>query len=251
LKPEGLKPQFLDYKELISTKDLGNGIEFNSIKNKNNELFSLYYILEMGTDHDQMMGLAVSYLPYLGTDKYSAEELAQELFKLGVSFDVFTSRDRLYVTLRGLNSNLEEGVKLFEHILANVQPDEQALADMVDGIVKKRKDALKNKNQILFNAMVNYAQYGSDNPFKHIMSEEELRALSADALVQKIKDITSFKHYMFYYGHRMKKKSLRWLKRTTIHRLSSRIIRHPKYFLNWPLTTTRFILRISTWCKVK
>jgi predicted Zn-dependent peptidase len=195
-----LSPQFLDYNALISKTNFSNGIEFNSIENQSNELFSLYYVLEMGTDNDQLMGLAVSYLPYLGTDQYTAEELAQELFKLGVSFDVFSSRDRIYVTLRGLNSSLDEGVKLFEHILSNVQPDEQALNDMVEGTLKKRQDALKNKNQVLFSAMLNYAQYGVDNPHKYIMSEEALRNVSAEELVQRIREITSYDHFMFYYG---------------------------------------------------
>lgn len=195
-----LEPQFLDYDELIKTKTLKSGLEFNSIKNENNELFSLYYILDMGTDNDLEAGIAVSYLPYLGTNEYTAEELAQEMFKLGVSFDVFSSRDRTYVTLRGLNSSLEKGMELFEHILANVEPDETALNDMVDGILKKRSDALKSKGQILNRAMLSYAQYGPENPFKHQLSEEELRALDAEALTDKIKGITGYKHHVFYYG---------------------------------------------------
>ncbi len=207
-----LEPQFLDYKTLINIEKLDNGITFNSIKNENNELFSLYYILNMGTRHDQVMGLAVSYLPYLGTEKYSAEELAQELFKLGVSFDVFSSDDRMYVTLSGLNSSLDEGVKLFEHILANVQPDEEALANMVDGEIKKRQDALKNKNQILYRGLANYAKYGPENPLTNQLSEEELRSLTADELVAKIKEITSYKHEIFYYGPQENKEVVAMLK---------------------------------------
>lgn len=195
-----LEPMFLDFEKLIDIKPMKNGIEFNAIQNKSNELFSLYYILEMGSDNDLEMSMAIQYLPYLGTDKYSAEELAQEMFKLGLSFDVFSSRDRTYVTLSGLNSSLDEGVKLFEHILASVQPDEQALNDLVEGELKKRQDALKNKGQILNRAMLNYAMYGSDNPAKHMLSEEELRQLDAENLVNKIKEITSFEHYIFYYG---------------------------------------------------
>lgn len=195
-----LEPQFLDYDELIQTKTLKSGLEFNSIKNENNDLFSLYYVLDMGSDNDLETGVAVSYLPYLGTSEYTAEELAQEMFKLGVSFDVFSSRDRTYVTLRGLNSSLEKGMELFEHILGNVEPDETALSDMVDGIMKKRSDALKSKGQILNRAMINYAQYGPDNPFKHQLSEVELHGLDARALIEKIKGITSYKHHVFYYG---------------------------------------------------
>lgn len=195
-----IDPVFVDYEEAITKESLQSGIEFFNIENENNDLFSLYYIVDMGTDHDQLLGLAVEYLPYLGTKDMTAEELRKELFKLGLSFDVFSGRDRSYVVLQGLNESLEPGVKLFEKVLATVEPDEQALSDMVDGILKERQDAMKSKGQILFNAMAQYAQYGSDNPLKNILSEEELRNLKPEELIQRLKELTSYKHKVFYYG---------------------------------------------------
>ncbi len=195
-----IDPVFLDYQASITSDAMTNGIEFYNIKNENNELFSLYYILDMGTDHDQLLGLAVDYLPFLGTTSMTAEELRKEMFKLGLSFDVFSSRDRSYVVLRGLNESLEEGVKLFEEVLATVEPDEKAMSDMIDGILKQRQDAMKSKGQILFNAMSQYAQYGPENPLKNIMSEEELRNIKPDELISRLKDLTSYKHKIFYYG---------------------------------------------------
>jgi predicted Zn-dependent peptidase len=195
-----IDPVFVDYDEAITKDAFDNGVEFYNIKNENNDLFSLYYILDMGTDHDQLLPLAVEYLPYLGTSDMTAEELRKELFKLGLSFDVFSSRDRSYVVLSGLNESLEEGVKLFEKVLANVEPDEQALNDMIEGILKERQDAMKSKGQILFNAMAQYAQYGPDNPLKNILSEEELKNIKPEELVNRLKEITSYKHKMFYYG---------------------------------------------------
>ncbi len=200
IEGQRLEPQFLDYDKLIDRTTFTEGVEMYSIANKSNELFSLYYILDMGSDNDLLTSLAVDYLPYLGTSRYTAEELAQEFFKLGLDFDVFSSRDRLYVSLAGLNSSLEEGLELFEHILADVESDEQALNDLIEGILKRRKDALKNKNQLLYNGLMNYAQYGPENPTKHKLSQEDLLAVSAEDLTERIKKITSFRHDIFYYG---------------------------------------------------
>lgn len=195
-----IDPVFIDYEASITKGEMSSGIEFYNIKNENNDLFSLYYILDMGTDHDKLLGLAVEYLPYLGTSNMTAEELRKELFKLGLSFDVFSSRDRSYVVLQGLNESLEPGVKLFEEVLATVEPDEQALSDMIDGILKERQDRMKSKGQILFNAMSQYAQYGPENPLKNILSEKELRNIKPEELIQKLKELTSYKHKIFYYG---------------------------------------------------
>lgn len=200
IESERIEPVFVDYKEAIKSQKLGDKVEFSSIKNTDNDLFSLYYILDMGTDNDKEMGLAIDYLPYLGTADMSPEELQKELFKLGLSFDVFSSRDRTYVVLQGLNESFEPGVKLFENVLANVVPNDTAYYDMVEGILKERQDRMKSKYQILQRAMRSYARYGSDSPFKDILSTAQLKAIDPSRLVEKIKDITSFKHQMFYFG---------------------------------------------------
>lgn len=200
IKSERIAPVFVDYKKEIGTGALKNGIEFSYVKNQFNELFELYYILDMGADNNRELALAVKYLPYLGTDKYSAADLQKEFFKKGLSFDVSSSKDQVYVTLKGLDESFEEGLQLFEHILASAQPDTQALKDMVDGILKEREDAKLKKGMILNAAMVSYAKYGANSSFTNILSEQELQSLNAQKLVDLIKSLTSYKHRIFYYG---------------------------------------------------
>ena len=195
-----IEPLFLDYKKDINESSLDNGITVRSIENTSNDLFSLYYLFDMGTNQDKEMGVAIEYLPFLGTSDYSPSEIQQEFYKIGCEFDVFASNERIYVTLSGLNENFEDGVKLFEHLLANAKPDEEALAKMVDNVLKGRKDAKLNKGNILFGAMAAYAQYGPESPFKNILSESELKALEAEALTEKIKSLNQYEHRVLYYG---------------------------------------------------
>ncbi|WP_237144649.1 M16 family metallopeptidase [Pontibacter pamirensis] len=197
-----LQPVFIDYTKDITQKQLKNDIPLLYTHNKENGLFQLYYILDMGTNNDQKLGMAVNYLKYLGTDKYTAEELQKEFFKLGTSFDVFSSGEQVYVSLTGLDENFEQGLNLFESVLANPKPDQQALNDMVAGTLKAREDAKKNKGVILQQAMVNYAKYGSKNPFNTLLTEKELKAVKPQELVNIIKSIPSYEHRVLYYGPR-------------------------------------------------
>ncbi|MBC5993712.1 insulinase family protein [Pontibacter sp. SD6] len=197
-----LQPVFIDYKKDITETSLKQNIPLLYTKNKDNGLFQLYYILDMGTNNDQKLGMAVNYLKYLGTDKYTAEELQKEFYKLGTSFDVFSSGDQVYVSLSGLDENFEKGLNLFESVLANAKPDQQALNDMVAGILKARADAKKNKGVILQQAMVNYAKYGAKNPFNTVLSEKELKAMKPQELVNIIKSIPTYEHRVLYYGPR-------------------------------------------------
>jgi predicted Zn-dependent peptidase len=199
---EPLQPVFLDYTKDIKEAKLKSNIPLLYTHNNDNGLFQLYYILDMGTNNDQKLGMAVSYLKYLGTDKYTAEELQKEFFKLGTSFDVFSSGDQVYVSLTGLDENFEHGLNLFESVLANAKPNQQALNDMVAGILKARQDAKLNKGVILQQAMVNYAKYGPKNPFNTLLSEKELKAVKPQELVNIIKSIPTYEHRVLYYGPR-------------------------------------------------
>ncbi len=200
LSSTALTPKFLDFKKDIANSKLPSGVGFDYIHNELNPTFDLYYTLDMGKNHDRSLPIAIKLLPYLGTNKYTADELQKEFFKLGVSFDVFSSDDRVYVNLSGLEESFEEGVKLFEHILQNVKPDQTALDNVVADVLKARYDALNDKRTILRVGMANYAKYGKMSPFTDNISEEDLKKLKADDMVAKIKSITSFEHTVFYYG---------------------------------------------------
>jgi zinc protease len=197
-----MTPVFDNYKEDIIEDKLASGIPLYYVENTTNETFSLNYILNMGSYSDKEMALAVEYLEYLGTDKYSANELQLELFKLGLSYSVSTGSERAYVTLSGLDESLEEGIKLFEHILANVKPNQEAFENGIADKLKDRADTKLNKGAILYGGLMNHGMYGEDSPIKNILSATELKALDPANLVAKIKALTSYEHYIYYYGRK-------------------------------------------------
>ncbi|HRG91002.1 MAG TPA: insulinase family protein, partial [Chitinophagales bacterium] len=196
-----LTPKFIDFEKDITHLKLASGnVPFDYIKNDVNKTFSLNYIFDMGTDNIRDLGLAISYLEYLGTDKYTAEALKEEFYKLGLSFSVNTSRDRVTVSLSGLEDNLEKGVTLFEHILSSVKPDKEVYEAMVMDIIQGRANAKRNKGAILYSGLLNYAKYGPKNPFTNVLSEAELQKADVNHLVDLIKSLGSYKHTIFYYG---------------------------------------------------
>ena len=59
------------------------------------------YIFNFGTDNDKELGLALSVLEYLGTDKYTPEQLKAEFYKIGISYNLQIGADRINVSLSG------------------------------------------------------------------------------------------------------------------------------------------------------
>ena len=203
---DNLKPEFIDFDKEIIREKLDGGIQLSYIQNKENELFNLYYIIDMGKDNNKMLPIAVNYLPYLGTDKYTPEQLKQEFYKLGISMGVSTGGDRSYVYISGLERNLKKGMNLLEHVLANSKPDQKIYNDYVDGIGKERSDAKLDKQTIMWSGLYNYGKYGSKSSFTDIYSIDELRKIKPEALTDMIKQIYSYKHQVFYYGQNDPKK---------------------------------------------
>ncbi|MFQ5335369.1 MAG: insulinase family protein, partial [Flavobacteriales bacterium] len=200
IQPARLKPVFIDYEKDIQKMELGGGIPFNYIENKTNHVFSLIYMLDMGTSNDDKMRMAVNYLPYLGAGDLSAEDLQKEFYKLALDFGVSASDDRTYVYMSGLEESLPQGLKLLEKLLNEPRADSLALTELVSDVVKEREDDKKNKWTILYSGLYNYARYGANSPFTDRLSVEEMKQLDPNELVEKIKSINGYKHRIFYYG---------------------------------------------------
>jgi len=195
-----IKPQFVDYANDIKTLSLKNDVPVYYKENTENDLFDLYYVLDIGSNNDKKLALAISYLDYLGTSKYTPAELKQEFYKLACSFSVSSSEDQIYVSLSGLDNNFEKGLDLFENFLKDAQPNKEALDNLVNDILKVRTDDKTSQDKIFWNGMFNYAKYGPKSPFTNILSEAELKAIQPDELISILKNILKYKHEVLYYG---------------------------------------------------
>ncbi len=201
-KTGALSPMFLDFKNDIKSAKTKSGIEVKGIKNTENDLFQLNYVIEMGKDNMKELDIAMGYLKYLGTNKYTAEELKKEFYKLGISMNVYTGNRRSYIFIKGLQKSMEKGVELFEHVLANVKPDSAAYQKYVAGIIKKRKDSRLDKYTVMYEALSSYGTFGSKNSFTSKLSEKELLAMNPAKLTDLLKGLYSYQHSLFYYGNK-------------------------------------------------
>ncbi len=199
-KSPRLKPVFVDYSNDITKSTMNKGIEVLSKINQENELFNLNYVLDLGRNNDPKLGVAVQYLEFLGTEELSAEEFKKELYKLGCSFSVNSSSERSYVSLSGLNENMEPAMDQKKKLLANPKPDEEALEMLTGRLLKSRSDNMKSKQNILMGGLYNYAKYGEESAYTNVLSNEELKGLEPEELVDILKNIKMLDHRILYYG---------------------------------------------------
>ncbi|MDR1792858.1 MAG: insulinase family protein [Bacteroidales bacterium] len=199
-----IEPVFLDFNKDIQTSELsdtkGNKGIYYYTQNADNELFDLSYVYEIGTEQDKYLNIAANYLVYLGTDKYTPEQIKEELYKLGCTFNMSARGDRSYVTLSGLAKNMPQVVALLEDIVKNAQPNKEALDNLVSDVLKSRTNIKGNQNAIA-SRLVQYGWYGVVNPILATqLSEKELKALTPEFLINKLQEWFQYKHYVIYYA---------------------------------------------------
>lgn len=195
-----IAPVFLDFDRDLSREQLTSGIEMIGTQNSENELFSLYYLVDVGTDHDPISRIATQYLQYIGTSTKDAATIKKEFYKLGCSFGVFASDDQTYVYLSGLSENMIPAIKLFEDLLNDPKEDVEALQKMIDGVLKEREDLQKDKGNILWGGLVNYGLYGPESSYTHLLTNDQLKEIKASDLTSYIRRITGIQHRVLYYG---------------------------------------------------
>lgn len=197
---QAIQPVFLDFKKDLTFIDTTSSLPIIYKQNKENNLFSLNYVWDISKEHDLKFGLMTTYMAYCGAGQYTNSELQNEFYRIGCSYEITSSAENITFTISGLNENLKAAIILAEQILQQPIEDTAALANIKANILKTRQDSKTSKDVILRQAMSNYAKYGSDNPFKNIITEEQLQNISSSDLLLSLKNLTELKHRVLYYG---------------------------------------------------
>ncbi len=193
-----LKPVWLDYTKDFQRSKVGNA-DVMYVQNKDNSLFRLYYNYDMGTWNNKYLGLALQYLSFIGTDKYTAEDISKQFYNLACSFSANAGTETMNVTLSGLQENFDKAVTLFEDVLRNCKADPEALEGMKNRLARARSNAKLNKNGIMA-ALRNYGTYGALNPTNYTLTNDEIKNLKADDLVAILHSLPNYQHRIIYYG---------------------------------------------------
>lgn len=193
-----IRPVFVDYDKEITTLQIHDK-KLRFVPNILNDLAEVRLVFDFGTDHDKELGLALSYLDYLGTEKYSPEDLKAEFYKLGVSYETKIAHNEIKINLEGPEKNLGKAVGLLHHWLGEAKANHEVYAECVNTILQGRAFSKKDKKRII-KALVNYGKYGKQSRFRDVISQERLFAINPEDLVNKAARLMTFPYEIYFYG---------------------------------------------------
>ena len=194
-----IAPVFVDPEKDYKVIDYGNGRILYYAPNPLNDLFSFSIAVEVGTHTDKKLAIAARLRAKSGTNRFSAEELNKEWYKLGSSFSGSSSANRSFVSLSGLNEQFDASMTLMMELLNTPSVDAETLEEMKKIILVQRADAKKQAPSIA-GALEEFNRYGSESTYLQILPEAELNTLTVEELQQATQNLLDYEHVVSYTG---------------------------------------------------
>ena len=188
-----IEPVFVDYKKDMSQFEARKGIDVLYKKNESNDIFTLTYVFDTGTENDPALNLAFDYLGYLGSESLTAEQIASKMYGIACSFSMQAGPTSCRISITGLGENMAEAMEIVEGLLNGPKPDEAILANLKADMIKSRADAKLNQSRC-FGALQTYVFYGPDFIRRTTLTNPALEAMSSEMLLAKIGELMGKQH---------------------------------------------------------
>lgn len=170
----------------VKTVTLDNGLKVVVIEQPSLPIVQFNLLARVGSIHDlsDRAGLASFTASMLrqGTSKRKAEEISEAIDFVGGSLSASADAERTTVTARVLKKDLQVGLELLADIVQNPSFPEKEM-----GIIRNQLSAgvrgMRDDPGELAEAHFNFALFGSIHPLGRSMSEESIKAITRDDLV--------------------------------------------------------------------
>ncbi|MBR5086696.1 MAG: insulinase family protein [Muribaculaceae bacterium] len=238
---EPIHPRFVDYKTDMNVSKTKAGLPLLYKQNTDDDLFTLVYKYDFGKTADMRYDLAFDYLDYLGTKTLTPQQFKQRMYKLACNFNASATDNHIFVTITGLNENMPEAVALVEDLFKNATVDTEAYNRLVDQILKARADAKTNQQQC-FERLMEYGQFGPNNSYTNILSEEQLRNTNPVELLKLVNGLSNMQHTVAYYGPKSEKDFSASISK--LHKTPKKLLNVPsgKDYMEQPTNETEIML---------
>ena len=226
-----IEPVFVDYgKDMVISNF--KGMELLYKHNDKNDIATLTFWFDRGSDADPVLPFSADYVRYLSTPEQSAADISFELYSLASKWNMNVSSELTTVTFRGLAENTEKVLILGDELARGAVPDPSVLEGLKADIVRSRADAKMRQGRNNA-ALQRYMMLGPDVIKATTLTNDQVMALTADELIDAFQSLFKYEHKILYYGPA----SLEEVKAILEHHNSDRMI--PVQRVNQPKLLTR------------
>ena len=197
-EPAPIDPVFVDFEKDMTVSEF-QGLPLLYKKNVQNDIASLSFRYDCGSDNDPVLEVTSDYLGYLGSDKYSLDAFSTRMYSLACSQAFRVGGNTTVISVTGLSENLSDALETYEYQLRNAQPDESVLAELKADLLRGRADAKKNQ-RACSSALQQYLTYGPEYIKAGTLNNGQLQALTSAQVLASGESLLGKQHTILYYG---------------------------------------------------
>lgn len=196
---EPIKPAYIrpgtDYRKV----SYAPGVDLYYSENPFNDLFSLSFTVDLGTNQDNRLGMAQRLLDKSGAGGLDAEELKKAWYRLGTDFSLSAGNNETTITIAGLDENFDASLKLLTSVLHEPTADPAVLEGLVDIVLAERADTKKNHRAIM-GGVVLHNRLGDESRYLNVLPNDALAELRVDELHALVGGLLDYRHSIQYVG---------------------------------------------------
>ena len=195
-----IEPEFTNFmnSKLISVNKISKNIEI-VYKERFDNIFELRYVYDIGKNTDPYLLIALDYINMASTKDLKNFDIKSKLYKLGSSYKVVTTFDKIQIIINGIVINFDKTINIIENLIRNF-----IIEDNLLNLLKKRHKSqlqsdLYNKKTIL-KSIIEYIKFGDNSYYKRRPNSKMLDELTSEKVLKLIKKIFTMKHRVFFNG---------------------------------------------------
>ena len=195
---EPIEPVFVDFGRDMVVANY-HGLELLYKQNTKNDIATLTFWFDRGSDADPVLPIASDYVRFLGTPEKSAEDISVMLYSLASKWNMNVSGEMTTVTMRGLGENTQQVLTMADDLARRAVADVTVLDGMKADIIRSRADAKKRQGACNA-ALQRYMMMGPDVIRQTTLTNEQVQNLTSEELVRSFQKLFTYEHKILYYG---------------------------------------------------
>lgn len=194
-----IEPTYLVPERDFTTRELAGGNKLYYARNPLNDLFDFSIAIDLGSLTENRLPIARELLDKSGTARFTAEALKKEWYKLGTDFRMSVGDQETTISISGLDANFAASLALLSELMHGPTTDDATLAELQAIIIDRRDDALKD-HRTIHEALYRYHRLGDRAYYRRVLSNEEVRALERQELMDLLRGLLAYRQTLSYTG---------------------------------------------------
>ena len=144
------QPRIIDLQHDAEMTTLNDGhVVLYRVENPVNDLFTLSLKWKQGKRDEPRLRLVDAYIGELGTDSLTQHQLREAWQRLGTTIETTASEKYFMLTIKGPERNLAAAIKLLNHMLTRLKPDDKAMKELISEYKTDHRQLARENSEVL------------------------------------------------------------------------------------------------------